>query len=204
LKDLLTLKQQQAGVVEAREAVKQATETLKQGRSIMLFTIITIIFLPLSFCASIFGMNVTEFNGGLLTLHEELYYMFPTSVAIIITSFTFAFSSSSFVSAIYELAWEGAKYPVSVAGTWALTRTGMFTLSRELESKAKEVRDRGRKVTGTMRANALREKMEWKVARDLLKEESLETAGKGQVGDVESAMASSGSLEGRLYYSNTV
>lgn len=80
----------------------------------------------------------------------------------------------------------------------------MFTLSRELESKAKEVRDRGRKVTGTMRANALREKMEWKVARDLLKEESLETAGKGQVGDVESAMASSGSLEGRLYYSNTV
>ncbi len=44
LKDLLTLKQQQAGVVEAREAVKQATETLKQGRSIMLFTVVTIIF----------------------------------------------------------------------------------------------------------------------------------------------------------------
>jgi hypothetical protein len=51
LKDLLTLKQQQAGVIEAREAVKQATETLKQGRSIMLFTVVTIVFvrLPLSF-----------------------------------------------------------------------------------------------------------------------------------------------------------
>jgi hypothetical protein len=207
LKDLLTLKQQQAGVVEAREAVKQAAETLKQGRSIMLFTIITIIFLPLSFCASIFGMNVTEFNGGLLTLHEELYYMFPISVAIIITSFTFAFSSSSFVSAVCELIWEGAKYPVSVAGTWVLTRTGIYTLSRELGSRAKEVRERGRKITGTMRANALREKMEWKVARDLLREEVVEMGAKeesGRVGDVESVMGSSGSLGGKLYYSKTV
>ncbi len=47
LKDLLDLKQQQAGVVEAREAVKQAKETLKQGRSIMLFTIVTIVFVSL-------------------------------------------------------------------------------------------------------------------------------------------------------------
>ena len=37
-------RQQQAGVVEAREAVKQANETLKQGRSIILFTVVTIIF----------------------------------------------------------------------------------------------------------------------------------------------------------------
>jgi len=44
LKDLLTLKQQQAGVIEAREAVKQAALTLKQGQSIMLFTVVTIIF----------------------------------------------------------------------------------------------------------------------------------------------------------------
>jgi len=38
------LKQQQASVVQAREAVRQAEETLRQGRSIMLFTVITIIF----------------------------------------------------------------------------------------------------------------------------------------------------------------
>lgn len=44
LKDLMALKQQQAGVVQAREAVRQADETLRQGRSIMLFTVITIIF----------------------------------------------------------------------------------------------------------------------------------------------------------------
>jgi hypothetical protein len=44
LKDLLALKQQQAGVIEAREAVKQAKETLKQGRSIILFTVVSIVF----------------------------------------------------------------------------------------------------------------------------------------------------------------
>jgi hypothetical protein len=31
-------------VVEAREAVRQGTETLKQGKSIMLFTAVTIVF----------------------------------------------------------------------------------------------------------------------------------------------------------------
>lgn len=44
LKDLLTLKQQQAGVIEAREAVEQGKETLKQGRSIILFTVVTMVF----------------------------------------------------------------------------------------------------------------------------------------------------------------
>src|SRR5689334_21823750 len=63
LKDLLDLKQQQAGVVKAREAVKQGEETLKQGRAIMLFTVITIIFLPMSFFSAVFGMNTHELIG---------------------------------------------------------------------------------------------------------------------------------------------
>jgi hypothetical protein len=41
---LLGLKQQQASVVQARKAVQQTEETLRQGRAIMLFTVITIIF----------------------------------------------------------------------------------------------------------------------------------------------------------------
>jgi hypothetical protein len=47
LKDLLSLKQQQASIVEARETVKQAQETLRQGRAIMLFTVVTIIFVSI-------------------------------------------------------------------------------------------------------------------------------------------------------------
>ena len=44
LKDLIALKQQQAGVVEAQESVKQGEETLRQSGTLMLFTIVTIIF----------------------------------------------------------------------------------------------------------------------------------------------------------------
>lgn len=82
--DLLSLKQQQASVVQAWESVKQAEEAVRQGRAIMMFTVITIIFvskqkfsrsiwwstkasntiqLPMSFISSIFGMNNREFGG---------------------------------------------------------------------------------------------------------------------------------------------
>ena len=61
LKGLLALKQQQAGVVEARESVKLGEETLKQGRSIMLFTIVTIIFVskPSPSCILLGSNNTT-------------------------------------------------------------------------------------------------------------------------------------------------
>ena len=44
LKDLLDLKQQQANVLEARVSRNQAFSTKEQGKTIMVFTIVTIIF----------------------------------------------------------------------------------------------------------------------------------------------------------------
>jgi hypothetical protein len=44
VKDLLGLKQQQAGVVQAWQGVREAEESLNQGRAIMMFTIVTIVF----------------------------------------------------------------------------------------------------------------------------------------------------------------
>ncbi|KAI8294268.1 hypothetical protein K4K59_005176 [Colletotrichum sp. SAR11_240] len=44
IKDLLDLKQQQASILQAWQSVKQADESVRQGRSIMIFTIVTIIF----------------------------------------------------------------------------------------------------------------------------------------------------------------
>lgn len=78
--ELLSLKQQQASVVQAYQANRQAEEAVLQGRSIMLFTVMTIIFvsrsicahsvyhanrpkLPLSFMTSLFGMNAVELTG---------------------------------------------------------------------------------------------------------------------------------------------
>ncbi|KAK2610531.1 hypothetical protein N8I77_003954 [Diaporthe amygdali] len=62
--DLLSLKQQQASVVQAYEAMKQGEETVSQGKAIMVFTVMTILFLPLSFMSSLFGMNAVELTGS--------------------------------------------------------------------------------------------------------------------------------------------
>ncbi|RFU33017.1 hypothetical protein B7463_g3326, partial [Scytalidium lignicola] len=92
LNALLTLKQQQASIIEAKAARDYADQSVTQGRSIMLFTIVTIIFLPLSYISSIFGMNSAEFNSGSMSLHQEFVYMFSISVAIVIVALCIAFN----------------------------------------------------------------------------------------------------------------
>jgi ankyrin repeat protein/Mg2+ and Co2+ transporter CorA len=59
--DLLDLKQKHANAFEARFARDQAAGTARQSQTIMVFTIVTIIFLPLSFIAALFTVNVREF-----------------------------------------------------------------------------------------------------------------------------------------------
>lgn len=59
--DLLDLKQKQASANEARFARDQAAGTTRQGKIILVFTIVTIIFLPLSFITSFFTINLAEF-----------------------------------------------------------------------------------------------------------------------------------------------
>ncbi|KAK5272239.1 hypothetical protein LTR99_010657 [Exophiala xenobiotica] len=61
LTQVLDLKQKHANAVEARFQRKQAEETARQGQTIMVFTIVTIVFLPLSFLASFFAIDVIEF-----------------------------------------------------------------------------------------------------------------------------------------------
>jgi Mg2+ and Co2+ transporter CorA len=74
--DLLSLKQQQASVLQTFESVRQAEETTRQGRAIVVFTIITIIFMPLSFVSSLFGMNNIEFGAQTtLTLRDQFRLM---------------------------------------------------------------------------------------------------------------------------------
>lgn len=61
--DLLDLKQKHANAFEARFARDQAAGTARQSKTIMVFTIVTIVFLPLSFIASIFTINLKEFEN---------------------------------------------------------------------------------------------------------------------------------------------
>ncbi|KAK8001125.1 hypothetical protein PG991_013347 [Apiospora marii] len=82
IKDLLALKQQQASVVQAWQAAQQTEETVAQGRSIMMFTVVTIVFAPLSFMTSVFGMNAMEFSSeNSWRILDELKYICKTSLS---------------------------------------------------------------------------------------------------------------------------
>ena len=61
--DLLDLKQKHANAFEARFARDQAAGTTRQSKTIMVFTIVTIVFFPLSFITSIFTINMKEFEN---------------------------------------------------------------------------------------------------------------------------------------------
>ncbi|KOS47829.1 hypothetical protein ACN38_g1128 [Penicillium nordicum] len=78
--DLLDLKQKHANAFEARFARDQAAGTTRQSKTIMVFTIVTIVFLPLSFIASIFTINLKEFEN--LNLGYVAKYTFGIGFAI--------------------------------------------------------------------------------------------------------------------------
>jgi ankyrin repeat protein len=60
IRDLLDHKQKHANAIEARYARKQASDTAKAGRTLMVFTTVTVIFLPLSFLAAFFAISIKE------------------------------------------------------------------------------------------------------------------------------------------------
>ena len=93
-KELLAMKQKQANIVEAHLAREQTEIAADQSRSIMIFTIFTIIFLPLSFFASVFGINAREWSGVTqnLRLHTILTYMGSISIAVIVVALLVAFN----------------------------------------------------------------------------------------------------------------
>ncbi|KAL8306382.1 hypothetical protein RB597_003090 [Gaeumannomyces tritici] len=83
---LLELKQAAANLAEAKTAAKQ-------GLAIMLFTIITIIFLPLSFFTSFFGQNVSEITGDPKnpSTADLWKYGGPISAGLIVIALAFGF-----------------------------------------------------------------------------------------------------------------
>jgi len=93
---MLDLKQKHANAFEARFARDQAAGTMRQGQTIMVFTIVTIVFLPLSFIAAFFAINVREFphdgQGMSLPLGWVAKYMFGIGFAVSIPLIAIALS----------------------------------------------------------------------------------------------------------------
>ncbi|KAH0531752.1 hypothetical protein TsFJ059_000543 [Trichoderma semiorbis] len=96
LQALLSLKQQEASIVEARIALERADESVQQGRAIMAFTIVTIFFLPLGFFTGFFGMNNRNSTGDeWMSMREQIMYMFVISAAVISVVLIVAFRFGS-------------------------------------------------------------------------------------------------------------
>lgn len=92
---LLTTVQRQAQIDEVRLSRQQADLASAQERSVMIFTVFTVIFLPLSFFASIFGMNTQEWGGqGNLRLRTIGSIALPSSAVLVLTALVVAWSTS--------------------------------------------------------------------------------------------------------------
>lgn len=111
--DMLDLKQKHANAFEARFARDSAVGTQRQSQTIMVFTIVTIVFLPLSFIAAFFAINVREFprdqssGNTSLPLAYVSKYMFGIGFAVTIPLIVVALSLNDIGEA-----WTHLKYHV--------------------------------------------------------------------------------------------
>ncbi|KAK3624692.1 hypothetical protein LTR56_020842 [Elasticomyces elasticus] len=113
MRDLLDLKQKYANAIEARysriqaeatarqakETALQGQETARQGQTLMVFTIATVIFLPLSFIASFFDLDINEFSRtgpeqG-MSLSYAAKYIFGIGLSFAVLCILFALGWSS-------------------------------------------------------------------------------------------------------------
>jgi hypothetical protein len=90
---LLQMVQRQAQVDEVRLSRLHADLASAQSRSVMIFTVFTVIFLPLTFFTGLFGMNTQEWDAELPTIGYIGAVALPSSVALIVTTFSLAFST---------------------------------------------------------------------------------------------------------------
>ncbi|KAI0528444.1 hypothetical protein GGR58DRAFT_495970 [Xylaria digitata] len=89
LSHLLDLKQKQANAEETHFLSVQNIESGKQSQAIMTFTVVTIIFAPLSFLTSFFAIEIADFPT--LTVGFVLKYLFPVTFAVVLVCCTLAF-----------------------------------------------------------------------------------------------------------------
>jgi Mg2+ and Co2+ transporter CorA len=98
LLSLLDLKQKHANAFEARFGRDQAAFSARSSKTIMVFTIVTIVFLPLSFIAAFFAINIQEFehvggtSQGALPLGYVSKYTFGIGLTISLPLIALAFA----------------------------------------------------------------------------------------------------------------
>ncbi|KLU91340.1 ankyrin repeat and protein kinase domain-containing protein 1, partial [Magnaporthiopsis poae ATCC 64411] len=100
LTNLLDLKQKHSNALEARFARDQAVIAAKQGQTVMVFTLVTILFLPISFIAAFFAINFSEWGTEKLTIPYVAKYMFGVGLGISVPLIIMAFTITDIIAAV--------------------------------------------------------------------------------------------------------
>lgn len=103
IRDLLDLKQKHANAM-------QAADTARAGQTLMVFTIVTVIFLPLSFLAAFFAINIKSFphasDGSTeMSLGYVSKYVFGVGVVIASLCVILALTVEKLVSSVKRFSW---------------------------------------------------------------------------------------------------
>lgn len=106
-KELLDMKQKDA----IRISQEQTEKAADSSRSIMVFTVFTIIFSPPSFFASVFGINAREWSGVETnpSLRNVFAYMVSISFAFIVLALLLAFNKN--MRQLSRIVWRSATMP---------------------------------------------------------------------------------------------
>ena len=100
LTHLLDLKQKHSNALEARFARVQTVIATRQGQAIIVFTTVTIIFLPMSFVAAFFAINFHDWGDEQLTIAYVSKYLFGIGLGISIPLIAMAFSVSAILDSL--------------------------------------------------------------------------------------------------------
>lgn len=136
--NLLDLKHRYANVFEARFARYQATDTMHQGQTIMVFTIVTVVFLPLSFVGTLFTINISDFPQGeggepSMPLAYVSKWVFGIGFAISVPLVALALSYERMIKYLMErrkslvVKWRKARQPRPITRTSSLELQADFS-----------------------------------------------------------------------------
>lgn len=105
--------QRKAQVDEVRWSRLQTELASSQNLSVMIFTTFTVIFLPLSFFTSLFGMNTAEWEAQVPSIRFVGAVSLPLSAFIIAAALVAAFSGRA--QGLVRTAYKGGKGAVGAA-----------------------------------------------------------------------------------------
>ncbi|KAL9596063.1 MAG: hypothetical protein Q9219_006049 [cf. Caloplaca sp. 3 TL-2023] len=162
LTHLLDLKQKHANAFEARFARDQAAFTGRQGQTIMVFTIVTIVFLPMSFIAAVFAIPVRDFphvdGAPSLPFSYVSKIMFGVGLAISIPLIAVAFALDNLGEIVRSL--------LRSLSFWRRPNARPITNSQGSPRQDMENEDIRPTLVGRMSGDSFRRKLSYDVAQE--------------------------------------